>query len=74
MGDEPRLVVDLGGVTFLDSSGINVFLQVHRAVTADHGWLRLAAAHGPVIRVLQLVGLNVVIPCHETTEQALASC
>lgn len=74
-GDDevPRIAVDLGGVTFLDSSGINVFIQVNRTVAAAHGWLHLAAAHGPVMRVIQLVGLDAVIPCYETLQQALTS-
>lgn len=71
-GEEtPRIVVDLGGVTFLDSSGINVFVQAHQNLGAARGWLRLAAARGPVMRVLQLVGLDTVLPCHPTVEQAL---
>ncbi|MET8082249.1 STAS domain-containing protein [Streptomyces sp. NPDC005303] len=70
-GQAPRIVADLSDVTFLDSTGINVFVQVHHRVSAARGWLRLAAAREPVTRVVQLVGLDSVIDCHPTLEQAL---
>ncbi|MDW4910889.1 STAS domain-containing protein [Streptomyces sp. ADMS] len=70
-GGGHRIVADLSGVTFLDSSGINALLQVHQRADAAQGWLRLAAAQEPVMRVLQLVGLDTVLSFHSTVEQAL---
>jgi stage II sporulation protein AA (anti-sigma F factor antagonist) len=67
----PRIVVDLGGVTFMDSSGINVLVAAHRRVSGERGWLRIAAAQESVLRVLQLVGVDTFIPCRPTIEQAL---
>ncbi|MGW0330753.1 STAS domain-containing protein [Streptomyces sp. NPDC003011] len=69
----PRIVVDLAGVTFMDSSGINVFVAVHQAASEAQGWLRMAAAQASVLRLLELVGLDEVIPCHPTVEQALTA-
>ncbi|MFD9321486.1 STAS domain-containing protein [Streptomyces sp. NPDC060053] len=66
-----RVVADLSGVTFMDSSGINVFLAAHRQVTGAQGWLRIAAAQEPVLPVLRLVGVDALLACHPTTEQAL---
>jgi stage II sporulation protein AA (anti-sigma F factor antagonist) len=67
----PRIVADLSGVTFMDSSGINVFVAAYQQVSGAQGWLRIAGAQGPVLRVLALVGLDALIPCHPTVEQAL---
>ncbi|WP_405968307.1 STAS domain-containing protein [Streptomyces sp. NBC_00015] len=67
----PRIVADLGGVTFMDSSGINVFLAAHRQVSGARGWLRIAAAQEPVLQVLRPVGVDALLSCHATTEQAL---
>jgi anti-anti-sigma factor len=67
----PRTVVDLSGVTFMDSAGINVFLTAHQAMTDAQGWLRIAGAQPSVLRLLELVGVDQVISCHPTVEQAL---
>ncbi|GAA4789753.1 STAS domain-containing protein [Streptomyces ziwulingensis] len=64
-------VVDLADVAFMDSSGINVFIAAHQAAAAGGGTLRLAAPRQAVLRVLQLVGLDVLIACYPTVDQAL---
>jgi anti-anti-sigma factor len=66
-------VVDLSGVTFMDSSGINVLIAAHQSMSAAQGWLRIAGAQESVLRTLQLVGLDQVIGCHPTVEQALTA-
>ncbi|MER6038481.1 STAS domain-containing protein [Streptomyces sp. NPDC001835] len=67
----PRVVVDLRQVAFMDSTGINILIAAHRALTGAGGWLRLAGPTGVVLRTLQLVGLDTIIDCHETLHQAL---
>ncbi|MDX3452041.1 STAS domain-containing protein [Streptomyces sp. ME02-8801-2C] len=67
-----RIVVDLGGVTFMDSTGINIFITTYQAVSAN-GWLRIAAAQQPVLHVMQLVGIDTLIACYPSVEQALTS-
>jgi anti-anti-sigma factor len=69
----PRTVVDLSGVTFMDSSGINVFVAAYHAASDAQGWLRVAGAQESVLRILQLVGLDQVIGCHPTLEEALTA-
>ncbi|MEE4418818.1 STAS domain-containing protein [Streptomyces bugieae] len=69
----PRIVVDLSGVPFMDSSGINVFVTLFQQVSDADGWLRIAGAQEPVLRILQLVGIDSLIPCHPTAEQALSA-
>ncbi|WP_405623721.1 STAS domain-containing protein [Streptomyces sp. NBC_00076] len=65
-----RIVVDLSGVTFMDSS-INVLITAYQQVSEAQGWLRIAGAQESVLRVLTLVGVDALIPCHPTIEQAL---
>ncbi|MFI0811950.1 STAS domain-containing protein [Streptomyces echinatus] len=69
----PRLVIDMHGVTFMDSTGINILIAAHRTVTEAGGWLRLAAPTGPVRRLLSIVGVDAVIDCRETLRQALSN-
>jgi anti-sigma B factor antagonist len=47
------LVLDMAGVTFLDSSGIKEIVNAHRA-----GPLRIRGATPPIRRVLDLTGLS----------------
>ncbi|WP_255310879.1 STAS domain-containing protein [Streptomyces viridosporus] len=63
----PRTVADFGGVTFMDSSGVDVLIATHQA----GGRLRLAGVREPVRRVMALVGIDAFIPCHPTVEDAL---
>ncbi|MFI9569617.1 STAS domain-containing protein [Streptomyces rishiriensis] len=67
----PRTVVDLSGVTFMDSSGINTLIAAHQSISDAQGWLRISDAQPSVLRLLELVGLDQVIGCHPTVQQAL---
>ncbi|MEU9187341.1 STAS domain-containing protein [Streptomyces sp. NPDC048484] len=67
----PRTVVDLSGVTFMDSSGISVFISAYQARSDAQGWLRIAGAQESVLRILQIVGMDTLISCHPTVQQAL---
>lgn len=67
----PRVIVDMRQVTFIDSSGINILIAAHQALTSAGGWLRLATPSKNVMRTLALVGIDTVIDCHETLGQAL---
>ena len=69
----PRVVVDLGQVTFMDSSGINILLAARSSLSEAGGWLRLAGASDSVMRTLQIVGVDALIDCRETLRQALGN-
>lgn len=72
--DEGRLVVDLGGVTFLDSAGLHMLFGLSRTVAARGGQLALAVAEGsPVSRVVELAHLAGVMPVRASVEDAVAA-
>ena len=54
------VVVDLSGVTFVDSTVLGVLVEVHRALAPERG-LRLVGATGLPLRALQLTGLDTVL-------------
>ncbi|KOV97356.1 anti-sigma factor antagonist [Streptomyces sp. NRRL B-3648] len=69
----PRIVVDLHQVTFMDSSGINILITAHQALSEAGGWLRLAAASEAVMRTISIVGVDTFIDCRDTLRQALTN-
>ncbi|MET7458118.1 STAS domain-containing protein [Streptomyces sp. NPDC005574] len=72
--DDPNrcTVIDFHGVTFMDSSGINVLVAANNAARAGNGWLRLAHTPRPIFQLLHVVGLDDVLPLYATLEDALA--
>jgi anti-sigma B factor antagonist len=51
------LVVDLAGVTFIDSTAIGVLLAARERMRRSGGALELIGAEQPVLRILQIVGM-----------------
>ncbi|MEU6682757.1 STAS domain-containing protein [Streptomyces sp. NPDC046832] len=68
-----RIVADLTGVTFMDSSGLNVFVAAHQQARDADGWVRIAGAQESVLRVLHMTGVDELITCHPSAEQALTA-
>lgn len=56
------LVVDLGDVTFLDSSGMGLILDVDERARREGFKLRLLPARPEVQRVFELAGIADVLP------------
>ena len=54
--------LDLGQVTFIDSSGLRALLVVQQAVSDGGGSLMLGATTPAVDRLLQLTGLSETFP------------
>jgi anti-anti-sigma factor len=65
------VVADLAAVTFLDSTGINTLLRAHHDLVADGGRLALTDPQPPVLRVLDITGVDRVIPVYPSVGQAL---
>ncbi|MFF1595238.1 STAS domain-containing protein [Streptomyces sp. NPDC058286] len=68
-----QLVVDLGGLTLCDSSGITVLIAARNIALAAHSTIVLAAVPGTVSRTLGIVGLDQVFPTHPTAQAAVAA-
>jgi anti-anti-sigma factor len=69
----PRIVVDLSGVEFCDSTGLNAFVIGHNRVMHAGGWLRLAAPNDWVRRLLRTVGLSKQLGVYPSVADALAT-
>jgi anti-sigma B factor antagonist len=57
-----RVAIDLGSVEFIDSSGLGVLVGSLRRLREDGGDLVLRAASPAVTRILELTGLDGLLP------------
>jgi anti-sigma B factor antagonist len=72
-GTDTRIVVvDLSGVTFIDSAGLGALVGAHRRMREAGGVLRIVQPPPLVGRAFELTGLNEVLDLCEDREQALA--
>jgi anti-sigma B factor antagonist len=62
------LVLDLGGLGFLDSTGLRVLVETHSALAARHGTLRLRNATATTRRLLDITGLSEVLVVEDLGE------
>jgi anti-anti-sigma factor len=66
-----RLVVALGALTFCDSSGLRLFVELHKQAADRGGSLHLADVRPPVATVIQVTNLHRILAVHPTVEEAL---
>lgn len=67
-----RLIVNLSGVDFMDSTGLGVLVGGLKRVKERNGELAIAGAQGTVLRVLNVTGLNAVFPLHDSVDAAVS--
>ena len=67
----PRIVVDLGGVTFVDSSGLATLIEALQKTQKYKGMLFLCNLNQTVLGVFQLANLDHIFQIKETREAAL---
>ena len=72
-GGEPRVVVDLAGVTYVSSAGLRAILSGVKAARTAGGDLAVAAAQPQVREVFELAGLTTIVDFHDAVEAAVAS-
>lgn len=73
LGSGQQLLIDLGGLTFCDSSGITVLIAARNHALASHATIALIAVPDRVRRILNIVGLNQVFPAYPTLSAAEAA-
>jgi anti-anti-sigma factor len=64
----PHLVLDLAGVTFMDSTGLKVLLSIQQRVELAHGSLAVVGTTRPVRRILELTGLHASFALYDTAD------
>jgi anti-sigma B factor antagonist len=68
---EPKIVVDLGKVSFLNSTGLGALVAGHVSCKNHQGWLRLARSTKRISNLFLITKLAFVFETFETVEEAL---
>ncbi|GIF12724.1 anti-sigma factor antagonist [Actinoplanes teichomyceticus] len=68
-----RIVIDLTDVTFCDSGGLSLFVQLHKTTGALGGQLRLAGVQYLVAAAIQATNLDRLLLLHPTVDEAVAA-
>ncbi|MFF9066660.1 STAS domain-containing protein [Streptomyces sp. NPDC014891] len=68
-----HVVLDLTGLEFMDSSGLNVLIRAVHKARGVGGDVYLAAPTSAVRRILEITGVTTTIPPHSGVEEALAA-
>lgn len=71
MFDRRDVVVDMGRVIYIDSSGIASLVEAYQMARKQGSRFALAAVSGAALRVLQLARLDKVFAIAETVEAAI---
>jgi anti-sigma B factor antagonist len=69
--DAAHVVIDLAGCTFLDSSGVRVLVEAVRNASGTGRQVSLVAADTGIRRVLEITGVDTMVPVHSSVEEAL---
>lgn len=67
------LVVDMTATSFLDSAGVTALVRASRRAAASEATVRLVVTATPVLRVLNLVGIDRLIEVYPSVPAAVAS-
>ena len=68
-----RIVMDLSGITYVDSSAIGVLIACHTAVRNAGGEMRVAGVNTRVASILKMTGVNTVLTVDPTRDDSVAA-
>lgn len=66
-----RILLDMGGVTFMSSAGLRLLLSMYRQVSALKGTVALANLSEDLQDTMSMTGFHSFFTIHDTTEGGL---
>lgn len=67
-----KVIVDLEGVDFLDSTGLGVLVGGLKRLRSHEGDLQLVCTQQRILKVFEITGLTKVFAIHESVDAAVA--
>ena len=71
IADHPKVVVDLGKVSYMNSTGLGALVRANTHCLNRQGWLRIARAGSRIKNVFLVTKLVFVFDTYETAEDAV---
>lgn len=68
-----KLILDLTGINFIDSSGFGVFLSIMKTANNNYGFFKICNINDEVMELFKLLQLHHVFEIYKTREDALKS-
>jgi anti-sigma B factor antagonist len=68
-----HVVVDLGRVDFLDSTGLGVLVGALKRLRAAGGTFGLVCSREPLLKIFRITALDQVFPLYDSVESAIAA-
>ena len=68
-----RVVIDLTGIKYIDSSGFGCFLTTMKSARNNYGVLKLCNADPEVKALFKTLQLHTIFEIHDTLEECLSS-
>ena len=68
-----KIILDLAGITMLDSTGVGILVLSQAKVKKEGGELRIAGAQGVVDEILKMTSVDKLVKLFPTVEAAAAS-
>jgi anti-sigma B factor antagonist len=72
-GGKKQIVLNLGDVSYIDSSGLGELVSCHTTATREKGAVKLASVGKKGIELLVITKLNMVFDVHDSESAAIAS-
>jgi len=67
-----RIIIDLDGVEFMDSSGLGALVSGLRSVKEKNGFMVVTNPREAILKVLKITGLDKSFPIYGSLEEARA--
>ncbi|MFI9599453.1 STAS domain-containing protein [Streptomyces sp. NPDC052043] len=66
-----RLIVDLTGATFMDSTGLGLLVGIHKRIRARAGVLRLVIVNPDIRQIFTITSLDQILPIYGSAQAAM---
>jgi anti-anti-sigma factor len=74
IGESPEVITaDMTATVFCDSAGVGALARAHELAAERGGELRLALGDSSAVRIIQLIGLDQIVPVYHDVEQSLST-